>query len=77
MPTARERVRDIIAQQLGVTLDEVTLEASIVEDLGADSLDEVELLMVLEEAFDIEVPDEDAVKLKTVGDIVKYVEEHA
>lgn len=70
-----QRVKDIIVEQLGVKPDQVTPEAKLIEDLGADSLDAVELVMALEEEFGIEVPDEQAEKLQTVGDIVKYIEE--
>lgn len=68
------RVKSIIAEQLGVKPEEVTPEASFVEDLGADSLDTVELVMALEEEFGIEISDEDAEKMTTVGDAVKYIE---
>ena len=71
-----QRVKDIIVEQLGVKPDQVTAEAKFVEDLGADSLDIVELIMALEEEFGIEVPDEQAEKLLTVGDVGKYIEEH-
>lgn len=71
-----DKVKSIIVDQLGVEADEVKIEASFVEDLGADSLDIVELVMALEEEFDMEIPDEDAEKIKTVGDAVKYIEEH-
>ncbi len=71
-----QRVRDIIVEQLGVKPDQVTAEAKFIEDLGADSLDTVELIMALEEEFGIEVPDEQAEKLLTVGDVGKYIEEH-
>ena len=74
MPTIEERVKSVIAEQLGVRPEEVTLEASFVEDLGADSLDLVELTMALEEEFGIEIPDEDAEKLLTVQDVCIYVE---
>jgi acyl carrier protein len=67
------KVKEIIVEQLGVNADEVTPDASFVEDLGADSLDQVELVMALEEAFKAEIPDEAAEKLKTVGDAVKYI----
>ena len=70
-----DRVRAIIAEQLGVKLEEVTDAASFVEDLGADSLDTVELVMALEEEFGIEIPDEDAEKMVTVGDAIKYIEQ--
>ena len=67
------RVKDIIVDQLGVNADQVTIEAKFVEDLGADSLDTVELVMAFEEEFDIEVPDEEAEKLQSVGDVVTYI----
>jgi acyl carrier protein len=70
-----QRVKDIIVEQLGVKPDQVTPEAKLIEDLGADSLDAVELVMALEEEFGIEVPDEQAEKLQTVGDIIKYIED--
>ncbi len=70
------RIKEIIVEQLGVNADEVTPEASFIDDLGADSLDTVELVMALEEEFDIEIPDEDAEKITTVGGAIKYVEEH-
>ena len=69
-----DRVRAIIAEQLGVKLEEVTDTASFIEDLGADSLDTVELVMALEEEFGIEIPDEDAEKMTSVGDAIKYIE---
>lgn len=68
-----EKVKAIVVDQLGVEEDEVTLEASFVDDLGADSLDVVELIMALEEEFDIEIPDTDAEKISTVKDVVEYV----
>ena len=68
------KVKEIIINELGVEPEKVTLEASFVEDLGADSLDTVELVMAFEEEFGIEIPDEDAEKLQTVGDAVKYLE---
>jgi acyl carrier protein len=74
--TIDQRVKNIIVEQLGVKEDQVTPEAKFIEDLGADSLDTVELIMALEEAFDIEVPDEQAEKLLTVGDVTKYIEEN-
>ena len=67
------RVKDIIVDQLGVSADQVTTEAKFVEDLGADSLDTVELVMAFEEEFDIEVPDEEAEKLQSVGDVITYI----
>jgi acyl carrier protein len=69
-----DRVKDIIVDQLGVNADQVTLEAKFIEDLGADSLDTVELVMAFEEEFDIEVPDEEAEKLQSVGDVVTYIQ---
>ena len=72
-----DRVRAIIAEQLGVKLEEVTDSASFIEDLGADSLDTVELVMALEEEFGIEIPDEDAEKMVTVGDAIKYIDQKA
>jgi acyl carrier protein len=72
-----EKVKDIIVEQLGVNPEQVTSSASFIEDLGADSLDTVELVMAFEEEFSVEVPDEDAEKLQTVGDVVKYIEEKA
>ncbi len=75
--TTQEKVRSIIAEQLGVKPEEVTPEAKFIEDLGADSLDTVELVMALEEEFGIEIPDEEAEKLVTVGDATKYIEEKA
>ena len=72
-----ERVKNVIVDQLSVDADEVPLEASFVDDLGADSLDVVELIMGLETEFDIEIPDEDAEKISTVGDAVEYIKSHA
>ena len=72
-----DKVKSIIVEQLGVDEEEVTADASFVDDLGADSLDTVELVMALEEEFGIEIPDEDAEKMKTVGEAVRYVEEKA
>lgn len=71
-----EKVRQLICDQLGKSLDKVTLETRIVEDLGADSLDVVELLMSLEDEFGLSLPDEVAMEMKTVGDIVNYIDEH-
>lgn len=70
-----EKVKSIIAEQLGVKPEEVVPAASFIDDLGADSLDTVELVMAFEEEFSIEIPDEDAEKITTVGDAVKYIEE--
>ena len=72
-----EKVTSIIAEQLSVKKEEVTDEASFIDDLGADSLDTVELVMALEEEFGIEIPDEDAEKMRTVGEAIKYIEEKA
>lgn len=69
----KERVKEIIIEQLGVDADQVTEDASFVDDLGADSLDTVELVMALEEEFDIEIPDEDAEKITTVRDAIEYL----
>jgi acyl carrier protein len=71
-----QRVKDIIVEQLGVKAEQVTPEAKFIEDLGADSLDTVELIMALEEEFGVEVPDEQAEKLLTVGDVIKYIEDN-
>ncbi len=71
-----DKVKSIIVEQLGVNESTITLEASFIDDLGADSLDIVELIMALEEAFDIEIPDADAEKVVTVGDVVDYIKDH-
>lgn len=71
----KEKVKEIIVEQLGVDANEVTEKASFIDDLGADSLDTVELVMAFEEEFDIEIPDEDAEKLTTVGEAMKYLED--
>ncbi len=68
-----DRVKEIIVEQLGVSAEEVTPEAKFIEDLGADSLDTVELVMALEEAFEVEVPDEEAEKLTSVGDVLAFI----
>jgi acyl carrier protein len=75
--TVEDKVKDIIVEQLGVNPEQVAPTASFIEDLGADSLDTVELVMAFEEEFGVEVPDEDAEKLQTVGDVVKYIEERS
>lgn len=75
--TVFERIKRIIIDQLGVNEDQVTPEASFIDDLGADSLDTVELVMSFEEEFGIEIPDEDAEKILTIGDAVSYIEEHS
>ena len=76
MAAVIDRVKSIVVDQLGVAEGEVTAQASFVEDLGADSLDVVELVMALEEEFKIEIPDEQAEKIMTVGEAVKYIEAH-
>ena len=77
MAEVAQKVKQIIAEQLGVKIEEVTDTASFVDDLGADSLDTVELVMALEEEFGIEIPDEDAEKMTSVGEAVRYIEEKA
>ncbi len=77
MASIEERVSDLIVEQLGVSQDQVNKEASFIDDLGADSLDTVELVMAFEEEFGLDIPDEDAEKMTSVGDAVKYLEEHA
>jgi len=72
--SVEQKVKEIIVEQLGVEESQVTPEAKFVDDLGADSLDTVELVMALEEAFDLEIPDEDAEKITSVGDAVRYIE---
>ena len=71
-----EKVKGIIVEQLGATEASVNMDASFIDDLGADSLDIVELIMALEEEFDTEIPDADAEKIVTVGDVVEYIKEH-
>ncbi len=71
-----DKVKKVVVEQLGVAETEVTRQASFVDDLGADSLDTVELVMALEEAFSIEIPDEDAEKIKTIGDTITYITGH-
>jgi acyl carrier protein len=70
-----EKVKEIVVEQLGVSPDEVVLEASFIDDLGADSLDIVELVMAIEEEYGIEIPDDDAEKIQTIGDAVRYIDE--
>jgi acyl carrier protein len=74
MSSVAEKVKKIVVEQLGVSEDQVAPEAKFIEDLGADSLDQVELVMALEEEFGSDIPDEDAEKLTTVGDAIKYIE---
>ncbi len=70
-----DRIKGIIVEQLGIATEEVSMEASFIDDLGADSLDIVELVMAMEEEFDIEIPDEEAEKIQTIGDAVSYLKE--
>jgi acyl carrier protein len=74
--SVEEKVKEIIVKQMGANKDQVTPETSFVNDLGADSLDTVELVMELEDAFDVSIPDEDAEKMQTVGDAINYIKEH-
>jgi acyl carrier protein len=76
MSEIKTRVRDLIVEQLGVNVEQVIPEASFIDDLGADSLDTVELVMAFEEEFGIDIPDEDAEKMASVNDAMKYLEEH-
>ena len=71
-----ERVIEIVCEQMGASRDKITPETSFIQDLGADSLDTVELVMEFEDEFDLNIPDEDAEKIQTVGDAIKYIEEH-
>jgi len=77
MANIDERVRDLVVEQLGVSQDQVTPQASFIDDLGADSLDTVELVMAFEEEFGIDIPDEDAEKMVTVNNAIKYLEENS
>jgi len=72
-----DRIKQIVADQLGIDEDQIVPEASFIDDLGADSLDIVELIMALEEEFDMEIPDEDAEKIKTVQDAIDYIKNHS
>ncbi|QAT41648.1 acyl carrier protein [Clostridium sp. JN-9] len=71
-----EKIKNIISEQLGIDADEISIDSSFVDDLGADSLDIVELIMALETEFDLEIPDEDAEKISTVNDVVEYIKAH-
>ncbi len=76
MADLQKRVSEIVAEQLGVDISEVTIDASFIDDLGADSLDTVELVMALEEEFGVEIPDEDAEKITTVKEALEYIQQH-
>ncbi|MDQ1327574.1 MAG: acyl carrier protein [Candidatus Poribacteria bacterium] len=73
---SEERIKEIIVEQLGVDEEQITPDASFIDDLGADSLDTVELVMAFEEEFDVEIPDEDAEKIRTVQDVIDYLNTH-
>ena len=77
MPGVEQKVRQIIADQLGLEVSDIADKAAFAEDLGADSLDRVELIMAFEETFDLEIPDEEAEKIRTVQDAISYIESHA
>ena len=77
MENVEQRIKKIVAEQLGVNEADVKSESSFVDDLGADSLDQVELVMALEEHFGVEIPDEDAEKIATVGDAISYIKENS
>ena len=76
MSAIEEKVKEIITKQMGAKAEQITRETSFINDLGADSLDTVELIMEFEDAFDMNIPDEEAEKIRTVGDAIKYIEEH-
>jgi acyl carrier protein len=76
LKNVEERVIEIVCEQMGASRDKITAETSFIQDLGADSLDTVELVMEFEDEFDLNIPDEDAEKIQTVGDAIKYIEEH-
>ena len=77
MAFSEDRAKEIIAKELEVTVDQLKYESKFIEDLGADSLDTVELIMALEEEFGLDIPDDDAEKMRTVGDALQYLKEHA
>lgn len=77
MSNIEDRVKTIVVEQLGVNLEQVVPGASLIDDLGADSLDTVELVMALEEEFETEIPDEEAEKIRTVGQIIEYIKSHS
>ncbi len=77
MASIEQRVKELVVEQLGVSQDQVTPQASFVDYLGADSIDTVELVMAFEEEFGLDIPDEDAEKMSTVSDAIKYLEEHS
>ena len=77
MSSIRDRVIDIVCEQMGANREKVSEETSFINDLGADSLDTVELVMEFEDEFDLNIPDEEAEKIQSVGDAIKYIEEHA
>jgi len=77
LKNVEERVIEIVCEQMGASRDKITAETSFIQDLGADSLDTVELVMEFEDEFDLNIPDEDAEKIQTVGDAIKYISEHA
>ncbi len=76
MSAIEQKVKEIITKQLGVKIEQITRETSFINDLGADSLDTVELIMEFEDAFDMNIPDEEAEKIRSVGDAIKYIEEN-
>jgi acyl carrier protein len=76
LKNVEERVIEIVCEQMGASRDKITAETSFIQDLGADSLDTVELVMEFEDEFDLNIPDEDAEKIQTVGDAIKYIQEH-
>ena len=71
-----EKIKSMLSEQLGISADTITMESNIISDLGADSLDVVDLLMSIEDEFELEIPDEETDKIKTVGELVQYIEDH-